>query len=160
MSTETTSYTDRVLSRTEQVGECVVWTGARTKSGYGVANWGGQYRYLHRLVFSEAHGEPAGDVDHICGNRSCVRIEHLRELSRQQNTTHRTVMSHNNRSGYPGVGWSEQKQRWRVRVKADGREKHVGFANTKREAYEMWRDWQELNNPVVHEPFLRMDAPA
>lgn len=150
-------YTDRILARTRQEGDCLIWTGARTASGYGVANWGGKYRYLHRVVFEEANGSAVGDVDHVCGNRACVALVHLRALSRSENLTHRTVISPLNLSGYPGVGWSKQKQKWRARGTSNGHQRTIGFRSTPREAYELWCAWQLANNPeLVHRPLLEL----
>jgi hypothetical protein len=150
-------YTDRILAKTRRDGDCLIWTGARTASGYGVANWGGKYRYLHRVIFEEANGSAAGDIDHICGNRACVSIAHLRVLTRRENVTHRTVISPLNTSGYPGVDWSKQRQKWRARARLNGHEYHIGFRSTPREAYELWCVWQLTNNAeLVHRPLLEL----
>jgi hypothetical protein len=40
----------------------------------------------------------------------------------------------NNTSGYPGVSWAKREQKWRARIKVDGKEKHLGYFNNKDEA--------------------------
>jgi hypothetical protein len=37
----------------------------------------------HRAVYMKAFGpQPGLDIDHICGNRACVNLEHLRAVDR------------------------------------------------------------------------------
>ena len=44
----------------------------------------------HRLVWEKANGEiPEGsEIDHICGTRGCVNLEHLRVLPRTEHLVH------------------------------------------------------------------------
>jgi hypothetical protein len=61
-----------------QLGKCHVWTG-HTVGGYGSIGYGHQQVYVHRLVWELAYGEPPpGRVTQICGNKRCVRPDHLR----------------------------------------------------------------------------------
>lgn len=77
----------RFWQKVERTDECWLWTGAVNDSGYG-AIWDG-YRlvYAHRLSY-EMHGGaiPEGlDLDHLCGNRVCVRPEHLEPVPHRLN---------------------------------------------------------------------------
>ena len=65
----------RKVQRTES---CWNWTGA-LRSGVGVLNVGGLNRYAHVLAWELTHSAlPRGTrVRHLCGNRRCVRPEHL-----------------------------------------------------------------------------------
>lgn len=58
---------------------CVEWQGARSPAGYGQRKIKGKVHYVHRLAYTEAHGEiPKGLViRHICDNPCCYNIEHL-----------------------------------------------------------------------------------
>lgn len=68
---------DEFLSdqRIDRSGECWIWTGSRTKDGYGRVG----DHYVHRLAYIEAHGEiPDGwVVMHSCDVPACVNPEHL-----------------------------------------------------------------------------------
>lgn len=60
-------------------------------NGYGAIGWGEDGRShitnAHRAAWVHFHGPiPAGmTVDHLCKNRPCVNVEHLRLLSRADN---------------------------------------------------------------------------
>jgi hypothetical protein len=65
----------RFRERFLQGPECWVWTGVRTKGGYGQLG----RRYAHRYSYELAFGQiPAGmSVRHSCDNPPCVRPDHL-----------------------------------------------------------------------------------
>jgi HNH endonuclease len=73
---------DAIYEHTEMVGECLLWLGLR-EDGYGKVrvtdSLPPRHEYAHRLAWKAAGREiPDGwDVRHVCGNRSCVRVEHL-----------------------------------------------------------------------------------
>ena len=61
-----------------QKSKCWVWVRALTK-GYGRLYAGGQYVYAHRYLYEYINGPVpvALELHHICGNKSCVRPDHL-----------------------------------------------------------------------------------
>lgn len=65
------------------MSDCVLWTGPTNDSGYGVISNGqhGKPRRLraHRVAYENNYGAiPAGhSIHHTCGNRACVKPEHL-----------------------------------------------------------------------------------
>ncbi len=72
---------ERIRAKT-QVSEgdnCGVWTGAKTRLGYGVLQIDGKKKFAHRVVWELAHGplKPRECVCHHCDNPSCVRLSHL-----------------------------------------------------------------------------------
>lgn len=68
-------------------GECHEHNASTNDSGYCVAKVDGKFWYMHRLSWVTANGDiPSGfEVDHICFNRKCMRLEHLRLLPQSEN---------------------------------------------------------------------------
>lgn len=109
---------------TEWQGECLVWTGAIHENGYGIIWDRKRVVRAHRWAYEQGHGaiRNGKDIDHICGNRLCCNVKHLRVTSRKQNMENLTTLNVNNRSGVRGVGRTKDGKRWRVRVKHNYRE--------------------------------------
>lgn len=69
---------------------CVIWSGhIRPRDGYGI-HWSG--RMAHRVIYEREVGPiPDGlELDHLCGTRACVAIDHLEPVTRQQNIDRQT----------------------------------------------------------------------
>lgn len=67
---------------------CHEWHRSRNNKGYGVIHAEGKLRLAHRVAWFAHYGEwPTKGlvVDHICENKACVRIEHLRLLTNSEN---------------------------------------------------------------------------
>jgi len=64
------------------LGQCWVWTGSRTRSGYASiytrVNGRRSYTLAHRVAWYLEHGSlPDTDIVQVCGVRHCVRCSHL-----------------------------------------------------------------------------------
>lgn len=74
---------------------CRVWCGSANYDGYGRITVGSRTdgtrraMLVHRLAWEAERGRiPDGlVVDHVCRNRRCVRVDHLRVVTRAVNTT-------------------------------------------------------------------------
>lgn len=87
-----TTNDERFDARLMAVGECIVWSGAQSDTGYGQFHKriaGGPMIRIsaHRFSYEREFGEiPAGMViDHLCRNRLCVRISHLEVVTNGEN---------------------------------------------------------------------------
>lgn len=83
---------ERLIEYTELVDdECLVSQYSTTKAGYSQIGWnenGTRFVMLgHRVAWIIAYGPiPEGaTVDHVCRNRRCVNVQHLRLLSNFEN---------------------------------------------------------------------------
>jgi hypothetical protein len=79
---------DLLAANTVEVEGHRLWTRRLSGDGYAKVRRGAATRYVHRLVWEEAHGaitDPSMTVDHRCRVRSCVSLEHLRLVERAEN---------------------------------------------------------------------------
>jgi hypothetical protein len=79
---------DRFWEKVDAFGDCWEWTAAKTGAGYGNFYDGSRLIVAHRYAYISLVGPiPAGMVlDHLCRNPSCVNPDHLRVLTRRENT--------------------------------------------------------------------------
>lgn len=87
----------------------------------------------HRIIYLWHHGHVPNIIDHIDRCTTNNRIENLRPVTKSQNNQNTDLQS-NNTTGVRGVSFCKQKNKFRVRIKLDGKEKHLGFYDTIEEA--------------------------
>ena len=105
-------------ARTERLGKCLIWTGAKNSDGYGYLQVNGRITQVHRYAYEEAHG-PIPDgmmIDHICHNRTCVNVDHLRLATAAQNNSNLAGATARSSTGVRGV--YPRGSRFRVGIKS------------------------------------------
>ena len=115
------SMEDRFWEKVNKTAGCWEWTSAK-RAGYGQFGIGANGSVSAHRLSLELSGVniPDGmDVDHICGNRACVKPSHLRITTRKQNLENMTVLRPDNTSGYRGV--SPRRGKWSARVNHNGK---------------------------------------
>lgn len=81
------AYAEKSLAtHVKQDGDCLRWTGAHDRLGYGRISYQGVNRLAHVLAWEFTHGAVDGlDIDHVyhagCRFRDCLRIEHLEAVT-------------------------------------------------------------------------------
>lgn len=74
-------------------GLCHIFCGRLDRDGYGRVSANGKAIFVHRYVWEIANGKiPDGMViDHMCRNRACCNVKHLRVVTNKQNVTENVV---------------------------------------------------------------------
>lgn len=91
--------------------------------GYASAGWNGRTVRLHSFIMNPSGGCV---VDHINRNKLDNRRENLRVVPKQVNSWNHKIIS-TNKSGYNGVYWSKECDKWAVQICRDGYRKHIGL---------------------------------
>lgn len=86
--------------------DCIEWTKAKDKSGYGVSWLNGRWIRAHQKAYIQKNGQiPAGlVVRHTCDNRSCVNPDHLVLGTHKQNS--QDMVERNRQAKGSGIGTS------------------------------------------------------
>ena len=109
-----------------------------------------EHYVLHRIIYQMHYGDLKTDevIDHIDRNKQNNKIENLRKVDvfiNNQNQGNRK----NNTSGYKGVSWSKQRQKWRATITVKRKHKTLGFFTTKEEAFECYKKAKQVFHPCV-----------
>ena len=124
---------DAFAARTERQGDCLIWIGS-TSNGYGMLRVGNTNIGAHRYAWLRKHGElPEQELDHICHNRACVEVAHLRLATRAQNMRNLSGAMVSNRVGVRGVSPTKYG-RFIARVTKDSVTHYLGTFSTIEEA--------------------------
>jgi len=91
-------------------------------SGYARRAVGQKSILMHREIMKATVG---GYVDHINGNKLDNRKSNLRICTMYENGANRGV-NKNNKSGYKGVSWDSQRNKWFAKVEHAGKQIALG----------------------------------
>lgn len=94
-------------------------------TGYARASVNGKWCFLHRFVMNAQKGQIIDHVD--CVKLNCQKIN-LRFCTRSQNESNKKTPP-SNTSGYRGVSWNKEKQKYDAQIKIGGKHKHLGRFN-------------------------------
>jgi hypothetical protein len=100
----------------------------------------GTITYMHRDILARMLGRPLAKherVDHINGNGLDNRRSNLRLATHQQNMRNRR-RSTLNTSGYKGVHWDKQANKWHARIEVDDKKRTLGYFDTPEEGYKAY----------------------
>lgn len=90
----------------------------------------------HRLAWFLFHDEePAGELDHINGDRDDNRIENLRVVTSRENNQNRSA----HRNGrLLGATFHRHARKWHAQIRVGDTHKHLGYFETELEAHEAY----------------------
>jgi hypothetical protein len=89
---------------------------------------------LHRIIMDNPDDK---QVDHINNNKLDNRKENLRVCTHQENSFNKKKNS-NNTSGYKGVCWHKQKDKWAAQIQVNGKVKFLGCFATAKVAHDAY----------------------
>lgn len=99
--------------------------GSNDSKGYKQISFKGKVYRLHRIIFLMHHGYMPDFVDHIDGNKKNNRIENLRPTDKSKNNWNAKTRS-DNTSGFKGVSFNKQSNRWFGYIMKHGKHIHLG----------------------------------
>lgn len=89
-------------------------------------------------------------VDHINGNGLDNRRENLRVVTDSQNTQNQRIKS-SNKSGYKGVFWHKQRNKWVAQIGIENRQIYLGsFSNIEEAVLEYEKASEKLHKEYKH----------
>lgn len=113
---------------------CLVWTGRKNRGGYGQMYVGNDSVPVHRYAWERVNG-PVPDgmcLDHVCYNRACAEVSHLRIATLAQNSWNRSGPAANSSTGVRNV--HVKNGRYLVKVWKNGEAHYGGTFDTVAEA--------------------------
>lgn len=127
---------ERFWSKVEKTDGCWNWIAGKFADGYGTFKADGKMVHSHRHAWLMSVGPiPEGlELDHVCMNRACVKIEHLRLATHKENMENRRSAFSNSKSGARGVFWASDRKKWRTAVGHNGKCYRAGYFDDFEEA--------------------------
>lgn len=109
--------------------------GTVNKDGYVCICIDGKYKYAHRIVWEHFMGKiPDGmTIDHINHLKGDNRIENLRLATYTENNRNQGL-SKNNKSGFAGVFWESDRNKWSARINVNKKFIRLGSFEKKEDA--------------------------
>jgi len=105
----------------------------------------------HRLVWLYVQGNwPKDQIDHINGIKTDNRICNLREATDQENKQNILKPRKDNASGFLGVSFRADRQKWRAAIHHNGRYIHLGHFHTPEEAVIAYKKAKYFYHPFYN----------
>ncbi len=95
-----------------------------------------KYTFLHRIIGERMLSRPLTRddfIEHKNGNKLDNRRENLSPITRSE-AVQRSKTSLSNTSGYKGVNYNKNRNKWQARIKFHGQTKSLGYYHTPEEA--------------------------
>jgi len=101
---------------------------------------------IHRLIASYFIPNPNNKrcVDHIDRNKLNNEIGNLRWVSSSENNMNRTI-SPKNTSTCAGVTFDKKLNKWKVRIRINGKEKHIGYYTNFEDAVKVRKEQEDIH---------------
>ena len=116
--------------------------------------------YAHRLAWLYSHGNfPENKIDHINQIRDDNSLINLRDCTQSENLGNQKKQT-NNISGYKGVYWEKNNNKWKAQIGHNRKRIHLGRYDRKedaaaaydKKALELFGKFAALNMPLPEPP--------
>lgn len=126
--------------------------GYACRSGYAINNDGKRIKRTIRMHSVVNNTQEGYETDHINGDKLDNRKSNLRSVTHSQNQMNRGV-NKNSSSGFKGVGWCKQTNKWRVSISIKGKFKNLGRFSSIKDAIEKYNQVAK----VYHGEYVRLN---
>lgn len=141
----------RKIARKGRNGAVGFTEGALSTKGYAVICADNHRYFSHRLAWFWMTGQwPDRQIDHIDGDKLNNRWANLRLATPSQNLANTGKPRHNT-SGFKGVSWSKNKNKWRAYISIENKTKHLGYFEELESAHVAY----DLAANAIHGEFAR-----
>lgn len=125
-------------SRGQSIGRNAGWITKCNGIPYKKMNFMYQTCYLHRMIFLWHYGYQPKYIDHINQNSLDNKIENLREATQSQNCANQKLKK-NNTSGYKGVTFRKDTNKWVARITVNWKSLTLGCFDSPEDAYAAYK---------------------
>lgn len=125
-------------TRGQSIGKKAGWITTCNGVQYKKMSFSHKTLYVHRMIYLWHYGKIVKYIDHINGNSLDNRIENLREATQSQNCANQALKK-NNTSGYKGVRFRKDTNRWTANVMLNGKNISFGCFDNPKDAYEAYK---------------------
>jgi hypothetical protein len=137
---ELLSYNQETGVFTWRVSRGGVSAGAQANSkdhrGYMRVRIAGVDYATHRLAWLYVTGSwPDHEIDHINKIKTDNRFANLRDVTATINMQNQIAAMTHGKSGFLGVTWHKNGQRWQAQIKVSGKNIHLGLFSTAEDAH-------------------------
>ena len=120
--------------------------GWENSHGYIVIMLNGVSFRAHRIAFLLMTGRwPDGELDHINGNASDNRWANIRPATRSQNNSNK-LADKRNKSGFKGVSWHQNLQKWHARIQVNRRRINLGLFENVNDAADAYQSAAKIHH--------------
>lgn len=119
-----------IFTRIKTICNCIAGSvaGSKHSHGYITIRVSKKRYYAHRLAWLYVYGSfPKNDIDHINGIKDDNRISNLRDVLHSVNIQNKNRALGNNTSGYLGVNFHKENNKYRATICVDGTSSHIGY---------------------------------
>lgn len=103
-------------------------------NGYRKISVDNKVYYSHRLIWLYVYGRlPKKNIDHVNGDKLNNCIDNLRDVDQMVNLRNARKQK-SNTSGFTGVSWHKETQKWRGYIFVMGKSLHLGLFDCRQEA--------------------------